>query len=159
MTEVLAAADALRGLGRRVNVWSVTSYTELARQGVAAERAQMLAASNADERPFVETLVAGEAGVFVAASGYMKALPLSIACWRAGHGLRLGELPQHVLEVRRLAGESRRSPTAAATSGHGWGWVHRPAHSWRSGTANTWRDAGAERLVRWPLTLSSRDIT
>ena len=90
MMEVLAAADALRGLGRRVNVWSVTSYTELARQGVAAERAQMLAAGNADERPFVETLLAGEAGVFVAASDYMKALPLSIARWFPGAYAVLG---------------------------------------------------------------------
>ena len=81
MTEVLAAAETLEGMGERVNVWSVTSYTELARQGAAAERAQMLAAGGSDERPYVETLLAGEDGVFVAASDYMKALPLSIARW------------------------------------------------------------------------------
>ena len=81
MTEVLTAAEALEGIGERVNVWSVTSYTELARQGAAAERTQMLAAGGSDERPYVETLLAGEDGVFVAASDYMKALPLSIARW------------------------------------------------------------------------------
>ena len=81
MTEVLAAADALEGLGKRVNVWSVTSYTELARQGTAAERAQMLAAGGSDERPYVATLLEAEEGVYVAASDYMKALPLSIARW------------------------------------------------------------------------------
>ena len=90
MTEVLAAADALRALGKRVNVWSVTSYTELARQGVAAERARMLAAGDADERPYVESLLAGEDGVFVAASDYMKALPLSIARWLPGAYAVLG---------------------------------------------------------------------
>ena len=34
-----------------------------------------------DEWPYVEALLAGEDGVFVAASDYMKALPLSIARW------------------------------------------------------------------------------
>ena len=90
MTEVLAAAEALEGMGERVNVWSVTSYTELARQGAAAERAQLLAAGGSDERPYVETLLADEDGVFVAASDYMKALPLSIARWLPGAYAVLG---------------------------------------------------------------------
>ena len=90
MTEVLAAAETLESMGERVNVWSVTSYTELARQGAAAERAQMLAAGGSDERPYVETLLAREDGVFVAASDYMKALPLSIARWLPGAYTVLG---------------------------------------------------------------------
>ena len=90
VTEVLAAAAALEELGKRVNVWSVTSYTELARQGTAAERAQMLTAGGSDERPYVETLLEGEEGVFVAASDYMKALPLSIARWFPGAYTVLG---------------------------------------------------------------------
>ena len=90
MAEVLAAAETLAALGKRVSVWSVTSYTELARQGAAAERAQMLAAGGSDERPYVETLLAGEEGVFVAASDYMKALPLSITRWLPGPCTVLG---------------------------------------------------------------------
>ena len=90
MTEVLAAAESLRAMGKRVNVWSVTSYTELARQGMAAERAQMLAAGGAEERPYVESLLADEAGVFVAASDYMRALPLLIARWFPGPYAVLG---------------------------------------------------------------------
>ncbi len=90
MTEVLAAAETLRAMGKRVNVWSVTSYTELARQGTACERARMLAAGGAEERPYVETLLAGENGVFVAASDYMKALPLLIARWFPGPCTVLG---------------------------------------------------------------------
>ncbi|MCY3620942.1 MAG: pyruvate dehydrogenase (acetyl-transferring), homodimeric type [Gammaproteobacteria bacterium] len=90
MTEVLAAAATLRAMGKRVNVWSVTSYTELARQGVAAERAQMLAAGGSDESPYVQTLLEGENGVFVAASDYMKALPLLIARWFPGAYTVLG---------------------------------------------------------------------
>ena len=90
MTEVLVAAETLRAIGKRVNVWSVTSYTELARQGMAAERAQMLAAGGAEERPYVESLLADEAGVFVAASDYMRALPLLIARWFPGPYAVLG---------------------------------------------------------------------
>ena len=90
MTEVLAAATALEALGKRVNVWSVTSYTELARQGTAAERATMLGAGECEERPYVETLLAEEQGIFVAASDYMKALPLSIARWLPGAYAVLG---------------------------------------------------------------------
>ena len=81
MDETLAAAERLRRFGHRVNVWSVTSYTELARQGMAAERAQLVSAGDSDERPYVETLLEGEEGIFVAASDYMKALPLSITRW------------------------------------------------------------------------------
>ena len=90
MAEVLAAAQALEALGKRVNVWSVTSYTELARQGAAAERARMLSAGAAEERPYVEELLADEQGIFVAASDYMKALPLSIARWLPGECTVLG---------------------------------------------------------------------
>ena len=90
MTEVLAAADRLAAMGKTVNVWSVTSYTELARQGNAAERARMLAAGDAEELPYVETLLAGQDGVFVAASDYMRALPLSIARWFPGPFAVLG---------------------------------------------------------------------
>ena len=90
MAEVLAAAEALEARGLRVSVWSVTSYTELARQGTAAERARVLSAGDAEETPYVATLLAGEEGVFVAASDYMKALPLSIARWLPGPYAVLG---------------------------------------------------------------------
>ena len=90
MDETLAAADRLRLFGHRVNVWSVTSYTELARQGMAAERAQLVSAGHSEERPYVETLLDGEEGIFVAASDYMKALPLSITRWLPGACTVLG---------------------------------------------------------------------
>ena len=90
MDETLAAADRLRSLGHRVNVWSVTSYTELARQGMAAERAQLVSAGDSEQRPYVEELLEGEEGIFVAASDYMKALPLSIVRWLPGSCTVLG---------------------------------------------------------------------
>ena len=90
MAEVLAAAAVLEAQGRQVSVWSVTSYTELARQGAAAERAQLLRAGDEEEQPYVATLLAGEEGVFVAASDYMRALPLTIARWLPGPVAVLG---------------------------------------------------------------------
>ena len=50
----------------------------------------MLAAGGADERPYVETLLSDENGVFVAASDYMKSLPLLIARWFPGPYTVLG---------------------------------------------------------------------
>ncbi|MCB1684461.1 MAG: pyruvate dehydrogenase (acetyl-transferring), homodimeric type, partial [Pseudomonadales bacterium] len=90
MQEVLAAAKLLRTLDKRVNVWSVTSYNELTRDGLACERAQLLSMGGDERSPKVARLLAGEDGVFVAASDYMKALPLSIARWVPGPYTVLG---------------------------------------------------------------------
>ena len=90
MTETLAAAANLEALGVTVNVWSVTSYNELARQGASAERAAVLSIGGDEQRPYVEQILAGEEGVFVAASDYMKALPLSISRWFPGEFAVLG---------------------------------------------------------------------
>jgi pyruvate dehydrogenase E1 component len=92
MTEVLRAGELLEGLGHRVNVWSVTSYTQLARQGQAAERRALLgeAEGGAAEPPLVARLLEAEGGVFVAASDYMKALPQSIGRWVPGPYTVLG---------------------------------------------------------------------
>jgi pyruvate dehydrogenase E1 component len=94
MTEVLQAAGLLRARGHACNVWSVTSYTELAREGLAAERRALLGAGDegagGDDRSLVSRLLADERGVFVAASDYMKALPLGISRWVPGPYTVLG---------------------------------------------------------------------
>jgi pyruvate dehydrogenase E1 component len=84
MTEVLDARGYLRSLGIATNLWSVTSYNELMREGIAAERAQLMSVGEAERLPLVAQLLADEQGVFVAASDYMKALPLSIGRWVPG---------------------------------------------------------------------------
>ncbi len=91
MAEVLEARERLEALGVGANVWSVTSYTELARQGQAVERGRLLGAGdNADRRPLVAELLADEDGVFVAASDYLKALPMMITRWVPGPCVVLG---------------------------------------------------------------------
>jgi len=92
MTEVLAARNDLEEQGIATNVWSVTSYTELARQAQAADRESLLGVGEdaAVSRPFVTELLAGEQGVFVAASDYMKAWPKLISGWVPGPYVVLG---------------------------------------------------------------------
>jgi pyruvate dehydrogenase E1 component len=90
MTEVLGARELLESRGHKVNVWSVTSYSELTREALAAERSALLDPTAADVAPYVARLLSGESGVFVAASDYMKSLPLGIAPWIPGRYVVLG---------------------------------------------------------------------
>jgi len=88
MTEVLEAARLLEDAGIATDIWSVTSYNELGREALRAERQARLGGTA--EQPWITRVLAGETGVFVAASDYMKALPLSIAEWVPGPYTVLG---------------------------------------------------------------------
>ncbi len=90
MTEVLRAQTLLETLGVSADVWSVTSYNELCREGLRVERENRLAPGTTPSRPYIAELLAAEKGVFVAASDYMKSLPLSIASWVPGPYVVLG---------------------------------------------------------------------
>ncbi|MBM4220540.1 MAG: pyruvate dehydrogenase (acetyl-transferring), homodimeric type [Gammaproteobacteria bacterium] len=90
MTEVLRAQELLATLGVSADVWSVTSYNELCREGLRVERQNHFAPGSPPARPYVAELLAAEQGVFVAASDYMKSLPLGIARWVPGPYVVLG---------------------------------------------------------------------
>ncbi len=90
MAEVQRAQTLLETLDMPCNLWSVTSYNELARDALAVERRQMMDVGGHDALPYVQTLLAEESGVFVAASDYMKALPRMIAPWVPGPYTVLG---------------------------------------------------------------------
>jgi len=90
MTEVLKARALLETLDISTDVWSVTSYNELSREGLATERAHLLRPDEQTNKPYVRKLLEQEQGVFVAASDYMKAMPLSIARWVPGPYVVLG---------------------------------------------------------------------
>jgi len=94
MTEVLRAQSLLAQFGVSTDVWSVTSYNELCREALHVERARMLAGDGSGPSqpglPWIQQLLAGETGVFVAASDYMKTLPLSISRWVPGPYVVLG---------------------------------------------------------------------
>ena len=90
MAEVLRARQLLAEVEVASNVWSVTSYNELARQARELERRRLLQLGDCDAVPYVQSLLAGESGVFVAASDYMKALPGMISPWVPGPYTVLG---------------------------------------------------------------------
>jgi pyruvate dehydrogenase E1 component len=90
MNEVLEARTQLAGLGIAVNVWSVTSYTELARDALRTDRLRWLSVGDDVPPSWIEHTLANEAGIFVAASDYMKALALGIARWVPGPFTVLG---------------------------------------------------------------------
>lgn len=90
MQEVLAAADLLEQEGVAANIWSVTSYGELLRDGLATERHNRLHSDAEPQEAYVSQILQGERGVFVAASDYMRALGESISRWVPGPYAVLG---------------------------------------------------------------------
>jgi pyruvate dehydrogenase E1 component len=82
LPEVIKAQEVLQetyGVG--ADVWSVTSYNELYRDGHACERWNMLHPGAPPRVPYVTQCLKDAPGVLVAASDYLKALPDSIDKW------------------------------------------------------------------------------
>jgi pyruvate dehydrogenase E1 component len=74
LREVLAAADLLReDWGVAADVWSVTSFTELRRDGLEAERWNLLHPDEAPRRAYVGALLGDRPGPVVAATDWVKA--------------------------------------------------------------------------------------
>jgi pyruvate dehydrogenase E1 component len=74
LREVLAAAELLaRDFDVGSAVWSVTSFNELRREGMDAERWNLLHPDQEQRTPYVEAQLAGTRGPIVAASDYMRA--------------------------------------------------------------------------------------
>jgi pyruvate dehydrogenase E1 component len=82
LPEVIRAQEILESkYNVGADVWSVTSYSELYRDGHAAERWNMLHPGEPPQVPYVTRCLAAAPGVLVAASDYVKALPDSIDRW------------------------------------------------------------------------------
>jgi pyruvate dehydrogenase E1 component len=76
MTEVLSARDLLkRDWNIEATVWSVTSYAELHRDGIACERQARLNPQAQAQQPFVSSALASAEGPVVAVTDYVRALP------------------------------------------------------------------------------------
>jgi pyruvate dehydrogenase E1 component len=80
MTEVLKAADLLAHAGINVDVFSVTSWSELSRDGKAKEQDRLLGNTGA-EQAFISQVLAQGRGPIVAATDYVHALPESIRAY------------------------------------------------------------------------------
>jgi len=82
LREVLHAQTMLaERYGVAADVWSVTSYKELHRDGRETDRWNILHPAENPRIPYVAACLADAPGVLVAASDYVRALPDSIARW------------------------------------------------------------------------------
>ena len=91
LNEVLKAQEMLAArYGVAADVWSVTSYTELRREALDADRWNMLHPDQLPRISYVATCLAEAPAVVVAATDYIKTLPDLIAKWVPGRLVALG---------------------------------------------------------------------
>ena len=81
LCEALRAQELLAARGVAADVWSVTSWNELRRDAVAVERWNMLHPIETPRVPYFRQVLDAEPWPIVAASDYMKTLPLALATW------------------------------------------------------------------------------
>ncbi|BBF87357.1 Pyruvate dehydrogenase E1 component [Aquitalea magnusonii] len=73
LREVIAAADLLRNdFGIASDIWSVTSFNELRRDGMEASRFNLLHPTEAARKSFVEQQLEGRSGPVIAATDYIR---------------------------------------------------------------------------------------
>ena len=73
LREVMAAAELLeKDWGVSADIWSVTSFTELRRDGLDCERHNMLHPTGKSKVPFVASLLEKTEGPIIASTDYMK---------------------------------------------------------------------------------------
>jgi pyruvate dehydrogenase E1 component len=133
LREVLAAAEYLEAEHDvSVDVWSVTSYSELRRDGIDCNRWNIRNPDAEARVPYVARCLDGAEGPFVAASDYMRIVPDQVREWIPGRFVTLGTdgfgrsdsraaLRRHfevnrdnivVASLKALADEGRMSVTA-----------------------------------------------
>ena len=91
LNQVLKAQTVLaEKYGVQADVWSVTSYNELRRDALKAERWNRLHPTEPAKQPYVLQALGGAEGPIVAASDYMKVMPDQLAPWLAPRLMTLG---------------------------------------------------------------------
>ncbi len=91
MPEALRAAELLAAeWDVAADVWSVTSWGELNRDGIAVDRARLRHPDRPAEPAYVTRALAGAQGPVVAVSDWMRAVPEQIRPWVPGTYLTLG---------------------------------------------------------------------
>ncbi|KAA0021770.1 pyruvate dehydrogenase (acetyl-transferring), homodimeric type [Antrihabitans cavernicola] len=76
--------------GVRADVWSVTSWNELRRDGIEVEKQALRDPGTDAPTPYLTAALAGAEGPFVAASDWMRAVPDQIRQWVPGDYTTLG---------------------------------------------------------------------
>jgi len=82
LREVLAGGELLESdFGVKADVWSVTSFTELRKDGMESERHNRLHPGEEARTSYVEEALGARSGPVVAATDYVRALPDGIRPW------------------------------------------------------------------------------
>ncbi len=91
LNEVLKAQQILaENYAVYADVWSVTSYTELRRDAIEAERWNRLHPGSPERKPYLLEALGSASGPVIAASDYMKVLPDALAPWLGDRLVSLG---------------------------------------------------------------------
>jgi pyruvate dehydrogenase E1 component len=91
LREALAAAELLgEGFGVDAEVWSVTSFSELQRQGIAVERENRLHPSRRPHVPYARECLGESEAPTVAATDYVRSVAEQIRPWVSGPYVTLG---------------------------------------------------------------------
>ena len=91
LREVLAAAELLeQDFDVPSDVWSVTSFNELRREGLEVERWNQLHPGEEPRKCYIETCLSDRPGPYIAATDYMKIVPDQIQRWVPGSFVSLG---------------------------------------------------------------------
>ncbi len=91
LNEALRAQGILaEKYGVQADVWSVTSYNQLRREALSAERWNRLHPAEPEKRPYILSALDGAEGPIVAATDYMKVVPDQLAPWLTGRLVTLG---------------------------------------------------------------------
>ncbi|MFN7803346.1 MAG: pyruvate dehydrogenase (acetyl-transferring), homodimeric type [Planctomycetaceae bacterium] len=87
---LLAQETLARDYGVASDLYSVTSYKELRREALEIERWNLLHPTETPRQCYVQKLLAGKQGPFIAASDYMHLVTEQIAKWVPGRLVTLG---------------------------------------------------------------------
>jgi pyruvate dehydrogenase E1 component len=91
LNEALRAQQILgEKYGVAADVWSVTSYNELRRDALAAERWNRLHPDQPERKPYINEALKGAKGPIIAATDYMKVVADQLAPWLNGRLEALG---------------------------------------------------------------------
>lgn len=91
LNEVIKAAEILeQDYDVSADVWSVTSYKQLYDDANSIERRNRVHPQEEQQQPYIHDCFPETGGVFVAATDYLKALPLSVSKWFRGRFTALG---------------------------------------------------------------------
>ncbi|MEL0081852.1 MAG: pyruvate dehydrogenase (acetyl-transferring), homodimeric type [Gammaproteobacteria bacterium] len=91
LREVIAAADILQqDYGVLADIWSVTSFNELRRDGLAVERHNRLNPQATPQQSYLEQTLEGHPGPVIAATDYIKAYADQVRSWVPGAYTVLG---------------------------------------------------------------------